>query len=107
MLNLHVNLANNQYKQLSKQNDDKINESAQFKNILQSCIHEYFQGLESKLQKQTNQLNELEGKMNKKLDKFKKDILDAFSESVKSAEDVHQNVVTRVNRRIKKSFTQL
>ena len=74
---------------------------------MKTCIHEYFQGRESKLQKQTNQLNELESKMNKKLDTFKKDILEAFSQSVKSAEDIHQNVVTRVNRRIKKSFIQL
>ena len=96
-----------QYEQLGGQNDEKINESAVFKNILKSCIHEYFQGLESKLQNQTNQLNELEGKMTKKLENFKKDILEAFSQSVKSAEDVHQNVVTRVNRRIKKSFAQL
>ena len=96
-----------QYEQLGGQNDEKINESAVFKNNLKSCIHEYFQGLESKLQNQTNQLNELEGKMTKKLENFKKDILEAFSQSVKSAEDVHQNVVTRVNRRIKKSFTQL
>ena len=95
------------YKQLSKQNDKKINQSAEFNKILKVCIHEYFQGLESKLQKQTNQLNELECKMNQKLDTFKKDILEAFSQSVKSAEDVHQNVVTRVNKRVKKSITHL
>ena len=93
------------YKQLQKLM--KTNQRAEVKNILDSCIHEYFEGLESKLQMQTNQLNELEAKIDKKFDRFKKDILDAISQSLKSADDVHQNVATRVKRRKKRSFSQL
>ena len=95
------------YIQFGKQNDKKPNEPAELKNILKSCIHEYFQGHESKIQNQTKKLNELEAKMDKKRDTFKKDLLDAISQSLKSANDVHQNVVPRVNRRKKRSFTQL
>ena len=32
------------YRQLGKQNEKKLNESTEFKNILKTCIHEYFQG---------------------------------------------------------------
>ena len=56
-------------------------------------MHEYFQGLESKVQKQTNKINELEANIEKKLDKFKKDILDAISQSLKSAVDVNQKIL--------------
>ena len=82
------------YQQLEKQNGKKINEPAKVKNILNSCIHEYFQGLESKVQKQRNKINELEANIEKKLDKFKKDILDAISQSLKSAVDVNQKVLS-------------
>ena len=34
------------YIQFGKQNDKKPNEPAELKNILKSCIHEYFQGHE-------------------------------------------------------------
>ena len=93
------------YKQLQKLM--KTNQRAEVKNILDSSIRENFKGLKSKLQKQTNNLNELETKMDKKLDTFRKDILDAISQSVKSADDVHQNVVARVKGRKKRSFSQL
>ena len=93
------------YKQLQKLM--KTNQRAEVKNILDSSIRDYFKGLKSKLRKQTKKLNELETKMDKKLDTFKKDILDAISQSVKSADYVHQNVVARVKGRKKRSFSQL
>ena len=95
------------YIQFGKKNDKKKNEPAEVEDILKSCIHEHFQEIKSKVQKQTKKINDLEVKMAKKLDAFKKDLLDAFSQSLKSAKDVHQNVVPRVSRRKKRSFAQL
>ena len=63
------------YQQWEKQNGKKIIDHAEVKNILYSCIHEYFQGLEFKKQKQTNKITELVANIDKKLDKFKCDRL--------------------------------
>ena len=81
------------YQQLEKQSVLKPKEPANVKSILNTCIKEYIQGLETKIKKQTNQIDDLEAKMDKKLDEFKKDILNAFSQSLKSADDVHQKII--------------
>ena len=72
------------YKQLEK--FKKTNQGPKVKNILDSCILEFFQALESKLLKHTNQLDDLEAKMDKKLDTLKKDILGAISQTLKRPE---------------------
>ena len=76
---------------LLKDGSDLLRDGSKVKKFIKSCIDEQFQQLEMKLEK----------KLDEKLAKYAEHITEAVVQSLKSAEDVNQRVISRFKKRKK------
>ena len=77
---------------LLKDGSDLLRDGSKVKKFIKSCIDEQFQQLEMKLEK----------KLDEKFAKFTDQVTEAVVQSLKSAKDVNQRIISRFKKRKKK-----